>query len=418
MTVTTNTATTGRPRRGVLPPPGAPSEHPGGDWVRERVQRLRTGDFGPLPVILGLIVISLVFQVANGRFLSPQNLSNLSLQIASTGVIALGIVFVLIIGEIDLSAGSVSGLTSATMVVLSINQGWPPVLAIVLAIVFGAAIGLFHGVVFTKLGVPSFVLTLGGLLAWQGGQLLVLGNQGTINIPYDGTIASLANTTLPAWTGYLVALVYAAASAGRAVLTTRRRRERGLAVRPLTGTLVPASVITLVILAATVVFSQWHGIPLSLIIFVGLVVIVDILLRGTTFGRKLFAVGGNAEAARRAGIQVGTVKVIAFTIASSLAAFGGVLAASRLFAVNQASGGSDILLNAIAAAVIGGTSLFGGRGTAYSALLGMLVIGAVSNGMDLLNQTSAVKYVITGAVLVVAVVIDSLARRGRAASGR
>ncbi|WP_443071638.1 sugar ABC transporter permease [Streptomyces sp. NBC_01477] len=413
MTVTTDTAT-GLTQPGVLPPE-PPTE---GSWLRERVQHLRTGDFGPLPVILGLIVISLVFQIANGRFLSPQNLSNLSLQIASTGVIALGIVFVLIIGEIDLSAGSVSGITSASMVVLSINMGWPPVLAIVLAIVFGAAIGLFHGFIFTKLGVPSFVLTLGGLLAWQGGQLLVLGNQGTINIPYNGAIASLANTTLPAWIGYVIAVVYAVGAFGTTFLTARRRRERGLSVRPLTGGLIRASVVTVVILAATIVFAQWHGIPLSLIIFVGLVVLVDVLLRGTTFGRKLFAVGGNAEAARRAGIQVGTVKVIAFTIASSLAAFGGVLAASRLFAVNQASGGSDILLNAIAAAVIGGTSLFGGRGSAYSALLGMLVIGAVSNGMDLLNQTSAVKYVITGAVLVAAVVIDSLARRGRAASGR
>ena len=414
MTVTTNTATDRPPRQGAVPP-APPAE---GSWVRERVQRLRTGDFGPLPVILGLVVISLVFQIANQRFLSPQNLSNLSLQIASTGVIALGIVFVLIIGEIDLSAGSVSGITSASMVVLSINRGWPPVLAIVLAVVFGAAIGLFHGFIFTKLGVPSFVLTLGGLLAWQGGQLLVLGNHGTINIPYDGPIAALANTTLPAWTGYVIALLYATATLGRAFRTAARRRERGLTVRPLTGTLVPAAVITAVILVATTVFARWHGIPLSLLIFVGLVVLVEILLRGTTFGRKLFAVGGNAEAARRAGIQVGTVKVVAFTIASSLAAFGGVLAASRLFAVNQASGGSDIPLNAIAAAVIGGTSLFGGRGTAYSALLGMLVIGAVSNGMDLLNQTSAVKYVITGAVLVVAVVIDSLARRGRAASGR
>lgn len=389
-----------------------------GNWIRERVQRLRTGDLGPLPVILGLVVISAIFQIANGRFLSPQNLSNLSLQIASTGVIALGIVFVLVIGEIDLSAGSVSGITSAAMVVLTINHGWPPVLAIVVAVVFGAAIGLFHGMIFTKLGVPSFVLTLGGLLAWQGGQLLVLGNHGTINIPYDGTIASLANTTLQSWIGYVIAAVYASAAVGRAFLTARWRRERGLAVRPFTGDLVRDGAVTAVILAATVVFSRWHGIPLSLLIFVGLVVAVDVLLRGTTFGRKLFAVGGNAEAARRAGIQVGTVKVIAFTIASSLAAFGGVLAASRLFAVNQASGGSDILLNAIAAAVIGGTSLFGGRGSAYSALLGMLVIGAVSNGMDLLNQTSAVKYVITGAVLVAAVVIDSLARRGRAASGR
>lgn len=223
MTVTTNTATDRPPRQGAVPP-APPAE---GSWVRERVQRLRTGDFGPLPVILGLVVISLVFQIANQRFLSPQNLSNLSLQIASTGVIALGIVFVLIIGEIDLSAGSVSGITSASMVVLSINRGWPPVLAIVLAVVFGAAIGLFHGFIFTKLGVPSFVLTLGGLLAWQGGQLLVLGNHGTINIPYDGPIAALANTTLPAWSGYVIALLYATATLGRAFRTAARRRERG-----------------------------------------------------------------------------------------------------------------------------------------------------------------------------------------------
>ncbi|GAA4189368.1 ABC transporter permease [Streptosporangium oxazolinicum] len=403
---------------GLAPQGTVPAEPPQGSWFRQPLRRLRTGDFGPLPVILGLVVISLVFQLANDRFFSPQNIFNLSQQIASTGVIALGVVFVLVIGEIDLSAGSVSGVTSAAMVVLNINAGWPPVLAIVLAVVFGAAIGLFHGAVFTKLGVPSFVLTLGGLLAWQGVQLLVLGNQGTINLPYDGAIAALANTTLPAWIGFVIAVVYAVGATATTFRTGRRRRERGLAVRPLTGGLVRTGVITVVILAATIVFAQWHGIPLSFVIFVGLVVVVDVLLRGTTFGRKLFAVGGNAEAARRAGIQVGTVKVIAFTIASSLAAFGGVLAASRLFAVNQASGGSDILLNAIAAAVIGGTSLFGGRGSAYSALLGMLVIGAVSNGMDLLNQTSAVKYIITGGVLVAAVVIDSLARRGRAASGR
>lgn len=390
---------------------------PGGP-VRQRLQRLRSGDFGSVPVIIGLIVISLIFQLANGRFLSPQNIFNLSLQIASTGVIALGVVFVLIIGEIDLSAGSVSGVTSAAMVVLSINHGWPPVLAIVFAIVFGAAIGLFQGLIFTKLGVPSFVLTLGGLLAWQGAQLLVLGNQGTINLPYDGAIASLANTTLPAWLGFAIAAVYLLVSFAALGANSRRRRERGLIVRPPAGALTRIGVITAVIVAASVVFARWHGIPLSLVIFVGLAAVIDVALRGTTFGRKLFAVGGNAEAARRAGIRVGAVKVGAFTVASALAAFGGVLAASRLFAVNQSSGGSDILLNAIAAAVIGGTSLFGGRGSAYSAVLGMLVIGAVSNGMDLLNQTSAVKYIITGAVLVAAVVIDSLARRGRATSGR
>ncbi|WP_226080260.1 sugar ABC transporter permease [Mycetocola spongiae] len=394
----------------LAPPPSSP--------FQERLQRLRSGDFGPVPVILGLVIIAVVFQLANDRFLSPQNIFNLSMQIASTGVIALGIVFVLVIGEIDLSAGAVSGVTAAAMVVLNIMHGWPPLAAILIAVAFGAGIGLLHGMIFTRLGVPSFVLTLGGLMAWQGVQLLILGNQGTINLPYDGLIAALANTTLPAVIGYLVAAGYALF----AVLTQRRRArlraEHGLRQYSQTGPHIRTAVITALILVASYVFSLWQGIPLSLLIFVFLVVIADLVLRGTTFGRKLFAVGGNAEAARRAGINVNAVKVIAFTICSALAAFGGVLAASRLFAVNQASGGSDILLNAIAAAVIGGTSLFGGRGSAYSALLGMLVIGAVSNGMDLLNQTSAVKYVITGMVLVAAVVIDSLSRRGRVASGR
>lgn len=385
--------------------------------IRHRMSRFIPGE-GPIPIILGLIAIALIFQLANDRFLSPQNIFNLSTQIASTGVIALGIVFVLIIGEIDLSAGAVSGVTSAGMVVLSVNYGWNPVAAIAIGILGGLAIGLLQGMIFAKLGVPSFVLTLGGLLAWQGVQLMILGNQGTINIPYNGTIAALANTTIPGWVGFLIAIVYAVGAVWFTLSNARRRRARDLTVTGMTGAFIRIAAIAVVMAAASAVFAVWQGIPLSFAIFLGLVVIADAVLRGTTFGRKLFAVGGNAEAARRAGIRVNAVKVAAFAIGSSLAAFGGILAVSRLFAVNQASGGNDVLLNAIAAAVIGGTSLFGGRGTAYSALLGMLVIGAVSNGMDLLNQTSAVKYVITGVVLVAAVVIDSLARRGRAARGR
>jgi D-xylose transport system permease protein len=386
--------------------------------IRRWSRRLGGGELGPLPVILGLIVVTIIFQALSERFLSPQNIFNLSQQIAPTGVMALGVVFVLLIGEVDLSAGSVSGVTSAAMVVLCINFGWNPVVAILAAIAFGAAIGLLHGLIFTKLGVPSFVLTLGGLLAWQGAQLLVLGDQGTINIPYDGVIASLANTILPAWLGYAIAAAYLAIVVGAMFWEARLRTDRGLPPRPLGRRLMLAAAITALILGATIVFSLWRGISLVFVIFVSLVALVDVMLARTTFGRKLFAVGGNAEAARRAGIGVAGVKIAAFVICSSFAAFGGVLGASRLFAVNQASGGSDTLLNAIAAAVIGGTSLFGGRGSGYSALLGMLVIGSVSNGMDLLNQPSDVKYVITGIVLVAAVVIDSLARRGRKASGR
>jgi D-xylose transport system permease protein len=384
----------------------------------DRLRRFSGGDLGPLPVILGLIVVTIIFQAASDRFLSPQNIFNLSQQIAPVGVMALGIVFVLVIGEIDLSAGSVSGVTSAAMVVLAVTYGVHPLVAVLAAILGGAAIGLMHGLVFTKLGVPSFVLTLGGLLAWQGMQLLTLGNAGTINLPYDGMIASVATTILPAWLGYIIAAGYLAFSLAALSLSQRRRAERGLPVRPAGKRLLLAIAITALILAVTIVFSLWRGISLLFLIFLALVAIVDIVLSTTRFGRKLFAVGGNAEAARRAGINVDRVKIAAFVICSSFAALAGILVASRLSAVNQASGGSDMLLNAIAAAVIGGTSLFGGRGTGYSALLGMLVIGAVSNGMDLLNQQSDVKYVITGIVLVAAVVIDSLARRGRRTRGK
>ena len=407
--VTTEAVSPGRNSAGKPPTRGTAR-----DWAR----RFGGGDLGPLPVILGLIVVTIIFQASSDRFLSPQNIFNLSQQIAPIGVMALGIVFVLIIGEIDLSAGSVSGVTSAAMVVLAIQLGWHPVLAMAAAIALGAAIGLFHGVIFTKLGVPSFVLTLGGLLAWQGMQLLVLGNAGTINLPYDGIIASLATTILPAWLGFVIAAGYLALNLVAMFLSTRRRTERRLPPRPLTKHLLVAGAITALILAATIVFSLWRGISLLFLIFLALVAIVDVVLSTTTFGRKLFAVGGNVEAARRAGIRVDSVKIIAFVLCSTFAALAGVLVAARLSAVNQASGGNDMLLNAIAAAVIGGTSLFGGRGSGYSALLGMLVIGAVSNGMDLLNQQSDVKYVITGIVLVAAVVIDSLARRGRRVSGR
>ena len=399
---------------GVGAPAGPPSRSETRSWFR----RLGGGELGSLPVILGLVVVTMIFQASSERFLSPQNIFNLSQQIASTGVMALGIVFVLLIGEIDLSAGSVSGVTSAAMVVLYIDLGWSPIAAILVAIAFGAAIGLLHGLIFTKLGVPSFVLTLGGLLAWQGVQLLILGDQGTINIPYDGIIASLANTILPAWLGYVIAAAYLGIAVGALFREIRLRAERGLPPRPATKRLLLAAAITGLILGATIVFSLWRGISLVFLIFAGLVAVVDVVLSSTTFGRKLFAVGGNAEAARRAGIGVDGVKIAAFVLCSTFAAVGGVLAASRLFAVNQASGGSDTLLNAIAAAVIGGTSLFGGRGSGYSALLGTLVIGSVSNGMDLLNQPSDVKYVITGIVLVAAVVIDSLAKRERKAAGR
>jgi len=381
-------------------------------------RRVRGGELGSLPVIVGLVIIFVVFQSLNDRFLSAANLSDLTLQIAATGVISVGIVLVLLLGEIDLSVGSVSGLSAAVLAVLNINQGMPAVLAVVLAVLVGTAIGLFHGYVFAIIGVPAFVVTLAGLIGWLGLQLYVLGKQGTINFPYNGGVAKLTHSELPAALGYALGVVVVGLYLLSALVYDRRRAAAGLPSRPVTETGLRVALLAIGVFVAIYVLNQAEGVPLAVVIFVGLVVVFDLILRKTRYGRSIFAVGGNVEAARRAGINVAWIRISVFMLCSSLAAFGGVLAASRLYAANQSSGGSDVLLNAIAAAVIGGTSLFGGRGSTYSALLGMLVIGSITNGMFLLDVDSSVRFMVTGAVLLAAVVLDSLSRRGRQASGR
>jgi D-xylose transport system permease protein len=333
------------------------------------------------------------------------------------GTIAVGVVMVLLLGEIDLSVGSVSGLSAATMAVLNVKEGWPAMQAIGAGLVVGAAIGLVQGIWVTKLRVPSFVVTLAGLLAWQGAQLHVLGSTGTVNLT-DPTITDLAFTFFSDAVGWALAAVVIAASVGVTVLHRRRARTASLPSRPLLGDVARLVVITVGTVVAVTVFNDDRGVPLAVCIFVGFVVVFDVLTRRTVFGRHVFAVGGNAEAARRAGIRVDRVRTVVFVLASTMAAAGGILGASRLLAVNQSSGGGDLLLNSIAAAVIGGTSLFGGRGSAWSALLGALVIGSIANGMDLLGQESDVKFMVTGAVLLVAATIDAVSRRGRQAAGR
>jgi D-xylose transport system permease protein len=364
--------------------------------------------------VAGLVAIAIVFGTLNEHFLSPENLTNLALQMAATGTIALGIIMVLLLGEIDLSAGSVSGLCAVIMTILHVRQGWNPVLAIVVAIAAGAGIGLIHGLMFTRLRMPSFVVTLAGLIGWQGLLLYLLGQGGTINLPFDGFIAKLSDTWLPVWAAWLVAVVLVAAWAAGSVITRRLRRAAELPVGPLYWLAVRIGGLAVVLAGAVVVLTADRGVPLLLLIFGSLVVAADLVLRNTPLGRWMYAVGGNAEAARRAGINVTGIRVLAFVASSSLAALGGILAASRLSAVNQSSGGSDILLMAIAAAVIGGTSLFGGRGRAYAALLGILVIQSITNGMLLLNVDSSVRFMVTAAVLALAVAIDSLARAGSA----
>jgi D-xylose transport system permease protein len=380
-------------------------------------RRLAQGELGNLPVMLGIFVIWTVFQFLNSRFLSPVNLTNLMLQIAAVGTISVGIVLVLLLGEIDLSVGAVSGLTAAIMAVLNVKHGWSAPAAIGAAIAAGVAIGLFQGLWITKLRVPSFVVTLAGLLAWQGALLYVLGNTGTVNITDKG-ITKLTSTFFGPVASWLIGIAVMVVYLGSVLLNRRRRAAVGVPLVPVRVVIVRAVAIAFVVFGAIIMFNRDRGLPLATVLLVGFVVIFDVITRRTRYGRHIFAVGGNTEAARRAGINVDWVRVSVFALCSGMAAVGGVLAASRLLAVNQSSGGSDLLLNAIAAAVIGGTSLFGGRGSAWSALLGALVIGSIANGMDLLNVQSSVKFMVTGAVLLIAVTIDAVSRRGRETAGR
>jgi len=380
-------------------------------------QRARQGELGPLPVIFGLVAVWTYFQVANDNFLSSGNLTNLMMQIAAMGTIAVGVVLVLLLGEIDLSVAYVSGLAAATMAVLNVKSEWPAVPSILAGLAVGAGIGLLQGLWVTKLKVPSFVVTLAGFLAWQGALLRVLGGTGTVNLN-DDTITGLMGTYFSDTVGWTLVTVVIAVVAGLTVLRRRRSVAAGLTAPSLAGDVLRVAIVACGSIAAVAVFNDDRGVPLGVCIFVGFVVIFDVLTRRTVFGRHIFAIGGNAEAARRAGIRVDRVRTMVFVLASTMAASGGILGASRLLAVNKSSGGGTLLLNTIAAAVIGGTSLFGGRGTAWSALLGALVIGSIANGMDLLGQTSSVKYMVTGGVLLVAASIDAVSRRGRHAAGR
>ena len=380
-------------------------------------RRISQGELGSLPVIIGLVVIWAIFQSQNQNFLTPRNLTNLVLQIAAMGLIAAGIVLVLLLGEIDLSAGSVSGLCAAVMAVLNVRNGQPAAVAILAGLVVGAAIGLLQGFWFTRFRVPSFVVTLAGLLAWLGALLYVLGSTGTVNLT-DRGITGLANTFLPDWLGWALGIGAALLYAGTLLVEQRRRQAAGLRVGPTAGLATQILIFAALFLAAVAVLNADRGVPLGVVILVGVIAVLAYVTQRTRFGRYVYAVGGNAEAARRAGIPVDRIRVAVFCLASTLAACGGILGASRLLAVNQSSGGSDLLLNSIASAVIGGTSLFGGRGSVWAALLGALVIGSISNGMDLLALASSVKFMITGAVLLLAVSIDALSRRGRQSAGR
>ena len=376
----------------------------------------RLAQLGSLRVAFVLTLIWIIFQSQNDRFLTAFNLTNLVLQIAAVGMISIGVVLVLLLGEIDLSVGAVSGLAAAVMAVLNVKHGWGPVPAILAGLATGAAIGALNGFFVTRFGIPSFVVTLAGLLAWQGALLQVLGSTGTVNLN-DETITGLSGTFYGDAVGWAIVVAAVGAYGASGYLERVRRSRAGLAPPNLGAFLVRLALVAAGSIATLLVLTSDRGIPLAGLILVGPCAVFVFITTRTVFGRHIFAVGGNAEAARRAGIHVTRVRMTVFVLASTLAAAGGILAASRLLAVNQGSGGSDLLLLAIAGPVIAGTSLFGGRGSIWHALLGALVIGSISNGMDLLALESAVKFMITGGVLLVAVVIDAVIKRQRERAG-
>jgi len=383
------------------------------------VTRIRGGDLGALPVVLGIAVIWTVFQLLNPVFLSSENLVNLTMQCAAIGTIALGVVLVLLVGEIDLSVGSVSGLAAAVLAVTFVQLQWNLILSLIAAIAIGCLVGLLYGYLFTRFGLPSFVITLAGLLGFLGLQLWVLGETGSIAIPFDSWLVEFAQQMfLPVWASYVVAVLAVAAYAWSLVRRARRRAAANLVSQSYTEIGVRAGVLLLFLLAATWYLNLYRGVGVMFLFFLALVVSMNFVLTRTRWGRAVYAVGGSVEAARRAGIRVDRIYLSVFAMCSTLAAVGGILAAARLASANQSSGTGDVNLNAIAAAVIGGTSLFGGRGTAFSALVGIVVIQSISSGLTLLNLDSSVQFMVTGVVLVLAVIVDSISRRTRAATGR
>ncbi|AYN38850.1 sugar ABC transporter permease [Streptomyces dangxiongensis] len=389
-----------------------------GYW-NEFKRKMKAGELGSMPVVVGLAIICVIFQVLNSNFLSAQNINDITITMVGTGMISVGIVFVLLLGEIDLSVGSVSGAASALAAVLAVNQGWPEWAAVLLAIVSGAAIGALHGFFFAVLGAPAFAVTLAGLLFWLGFMLKVLGADGTINLDSDGLVGKLTTYYFSdVAAAYGLAVVVVAVFFLTSFLANRRRETVGVPSRPLSDTVVRTVLLAVISFAAAYMYNQYKGLPLATVIFLVFLIGSDFVLRRTTYGRKIFALGGSVEASRRAGINVTAVRISVFAISGGFAAIGGLFLASKIASANQSAGTGDLLMNAIAAAVIGGTSLFGGRGRTWNALLGVLVIVSIQYGLQLESIAEPVKYMITAAVLLTTVVIDSITRKTQKTAGR
>jgi len=397
------------------PPPATPPAAPQTFWgVASRYLR---GDLGQLPVLLTLVLIAIFFQITTqGFFFKPENLSNLVLQIATLGTVGLASVLVLLIGEIDLSLGAVAYTCGAVTVVLSTLHGWNAVASLLAGLAAGALIGLVNGIFIAVLRVPSFIVTLAGLLGYQGLVIHLLSPQTTLLIS-DNTLANLATTYADNTLGISLPVIAIVLYAAGLLYARWSRLRTKLQVAPAWTMWLRIGVVIVVAVASLILFENYFGVPQSSLILIGLILLFWLIMRFTRFGRHVYAVGGNAEAARRAGINVTGVRIVIFVLASTLAAVGGILLSSRL---GSASADVDqtLLLQAIATAVIGGVSLFGGRGSVWSVVLGSLIIGSLANGLLLLNQNTDVIYMVEGVVLLIAVTVDAVVRRRSLVTGR
>jgi D-xylose transport system permease protein len=408
----------------AAPAPEAPVASPQqsgsklGGFARDRLRTLREGELGSLPIVVGIIVIAIYFQARNPNFLTADNFVNLLAQMAAITIIGMGIVFVLLLGEIDLSIGYVSGMGGVVAaVLLEPGKNVPTWLAIVAALGTGAVIGLIQGFFVAKIGVPSFVVTLAGLLGWNGVVLIVVGSSGTIIIQ-NNFVNGLANNYVSHALAWLVAILCVVAYVLQQLATIRARAKAGLPNQPWLFVITRMVALAVAAFAVVAIANSSRGLPYVTLVMLGAYLLWTFVTLRTRFGRHIYAVGGNAEAARRAGINVDWVRIVVFMICSTMAALGGIVLASRLNSVDTSTGGGVILLYSIAAAVIGGTSLFGGRGSMKSAVLGAIVIAMIDNGLGLLNVSAGTKYIVTGLVLLAAVTLDSVSRKGRVSTGR
>ena len=381
------------------------------------VRRVKEGQLGSFPVILALVVIVIVFQTADSNFISPANLVNLSTQVAFLAILALGINLILLLGEIDLSLAQLGGLAASLLGVLVVRQGVPPLIALVIMLLLGLVVGAVQGWFFAVVGIPAFVVTLAGLLAFTGLTLTTLGTQK--NLSMSETFAfDFASYYFPAIWAYVFGAIAITGFGAGIIYSKLRRHREGLSAPSWTSAIVRIVLLAAIVFGFLILINQDFGLAMPFFLMMVIAIAIDLVLRKTRYGRSIYAVGGKVEAARRAGIRVTWVRISVFMTAGVLAALFGFIKTGVTTNAGSTLVSTQDLLNAIAAAVIGGTSLFGGRGSAWAAVLGALVVGAINNGLYLIGFNSDAQQIITALVLLTAVVVDALSRRGHRYVGR